>query len=386
MPEFYAEPMKDRQCCFVCKKTVTGKKVLLTCINCHAITYCGRECQSADWGRHEWNCVPVMVTEFPGKGRGLVAARDIEKGELIFKDKPVIKLAVYAEGEGVEGVDQELMTSLKDQIESLPTEARSQYYKLTTRDGNTINTNTQGSRSDNEVIKLFMSNCKVYNAPHHSVLHLNIALVNHSCAPNAVEGELKQKSDEDICNELRAIRKICKGEEITICYFMDVKKFGSIPRKRKSVLKKSLGFDCKCIACLGQVLGQEKTLKKLIELHNKLNPTALDWKREAGLRSRVVDLTMELHIGQPLEKTSALEALMGIAHLARDKDLVKKAMDMMKQLAEEYKLEVIQRSLEGWQVCLAQWSRGFSLHNAPKKEEIDFILKAIQDDHSSLYA
>ena len=50
MPEFYAEPMKDRKCCSVGKKTAKekGKKVLLTCIKCHAITYCGVECQRAD--------------------------------------------------------------------------------------------------------------------------------------------------------------------------------------------------------------------------------------------------------------------------------------------------------------------------------------------------
>ena len=100
MPEFYAEPMKDRRTCSVCKKTAKekGKKVLLTCIKCHAITYCGVECQSDDWARHEWNCVPVMVTEVQGKGRGLVAARDIKKGELIFIDKPVIKLAMNVKG------------------------------------------------------------------------------------------------------------------------------------------------------------------------------------------------------------------------------------------------------------------------------------------------
>ena len=81
MPEFYAEPLKDRRSCSVCKKTAKekGKKVLLTCINCHAITYCGRECQSADWSRDEWNCVPVMVTEFPGKGRGLVRLPEISR-------------------------------------------------------------------------------------------------------------------------------------------------------------------------------------------------------------------------------------------------------------------------------------------------------------------
>ena len=41
-----------------------------------------------DWTRHEWNYVPVMVIEIPGKGRGIVAARDIMIGELIFEDEP----------------------------------------------------------------------------------------------------------------------------------------------------------------------------------------------------------------------------------------------------------------------------------------------------------
>ena len=79
MPEFFVESMKDRRTCFKCHLTVTGKKSsLFTCIKCHAITYCGDECQRADWNRHEWNCVPVMVKEFPGKGWGIVAARDIK--------------------------------------------------------------------------------------------------------------------------------------------------------------------------------------------------------------------------------------------------------------------------------------------------------------------
>ena len=51
----------------------------------------------ADFARHKWNCVPVMVTEIEGKGRGLVAAKDIKMGELIFKDKPVIKFFTIIE-------------------------------------------------------------------------------------------------------------------------------------------------------------------------------------------------------------------------------------------------------------------------------------------------
>ena len=215
------------------------------------------------------------------------------------------------------------------------------------------------------------------------MLHLNIALVNHSCAPNASSGSRKPKDQEDgqeRSMELRAIKNIGKGEEITICEFRDVKKFGSIPRKRKTAIKRNLGFDCKCPVCLGQVPGQEKTVKKLIELHSKLNPTPSDWRREAGIWSRIVDVTMELHIGDPREKVMALDALLRFAHLARDKDLRRKAMDMWRQCAEDTKLEAIQMNYEEIEMDLVQWSTEFSTNTGPKKKEIDSILRLIQDE------
>ena len=66
-----------------------------------------RECQVADWTRHAWNCVPMMDTEFEGKGRGVVAARDIKMGEFIFLDKPAINLpmSAYDFNQGYQDVD-----------------------------------------------------------------------------------------------------------------------------------------------------------------------------------------------------------------------------------------------------------------------------------------
>ena len=217
MPEFYVEPMKDRKCCSVCQMTAKekGKKVLLTCENCHAITYCGVECQRADWKRHEWNCVPVMVTEFPGKGRGLVAADDIEKGDLIFKDKPVIKLAMSG---NADFADPDFFTSLKQQIASLPTEAKSQFYKLTTTDDDY---GSIGIISDNElkVLKLFLTNSKkyTYTGGNVSLLHLNTALVNHSCAPNALcidPNPTKEVDTEDLSVELGHSKKFAKVKRL----------------------------------------------------------------------------------------------------------------------------------------------------------------------------
>ena len=147
--------------------------------------------------------------------------------------------------------------------------------------------------------------------------------------------------------------------------------------KIKTGINKYLGFDCKCPVCLGQVPVQEKILKKLIELHSKLNPTGLAFKREAGLRSRIVELTMELNIGHPKEKTRAFESLVGFAHLSRDKDLVKKAMDMLKQFTEESKLVAYQSKFEEFEKILAMWSGEFNSNNAPEMREIDFFLGII---------
>ena len=74
-----------------------------------------------------------MVTDFPGKGRGLVAARDIKMGDLLFKVKAAIKLRVVRDPNGrfaVNTVDEEFVKSLKDQIENLPTEAKPLVFQL----------------------------------------------------------------------------------------------------------------------------------------------------------------------------------------------------------------------------------------------------------------
>ena len=83
-------------------------------------------------------------------------------------------------------------------------------------------------------------------------------------------------------------------------------------------------------------------------------------------------MTMKLYIGHPGGKLKALASVAGLAHLARDKDLVKKAMDKWREYAKEVKGEAIQRSFEEWE----NWSREFNSISEPEKGEIDFILSA----------
>ena len=376
MPEFYLEPLTDRRTCFKCQKTGTGKKKLFKCENCHAITYCGVECQQADWDRHAWNCVPVMVTEFPGKGRGILAARDIKMGEVIFIDKPVIRLSFDVNGSFTMSNNKALQ-SLKDQIDNLPSEARLQFHKLEIPNSPAINEFVQAilpsaSPSDQKVFKLFISNSKhmpLQKGSKESILYLNLSLVNHSCAPNAIEYLSRPN-----LGELRAVKDIAKGEEIVTCYILDVLKYGSISKKRTTGIKRDFDFDCKCPVCLGKVPGQEKTLKKLIEMHSKLKPVPSDWKREAGICNKIYELTTELYIGRlDLQKIKALDALLRTGHLARDQVLVRKALDKWRQHAEENNYEQAQENYEAHQRRLDEWSSEFKSNRAPEKRDIEFF-------------
>lgn len=383
MPESYIEPMTDRQTCFKCNKTVTGKKKLSKCSRCHAITYCGKECQVADWPRHSWNCVPVMVTEIQGKGQGLVAARDIKMGELIFKDKPSVKMI-----DQPSGPTESDMSSLMRQIENLPSEAKSQFYNLKMSKDERIEGYMRvlmyilnGREEESKALEIFLNHSRSFKG--YQSLFLNLSLVNHSCAPNAVEGVLKPVNglatyEKPLAMELRAMKDISRGNEITICSVENIKRLGYQSKNRKAGIKNEFGFDCKCDVCSDKVSAQEDTMKSILELYESLVPLAQSksgchWPQLASIRNKIVDLTLQLHVGKMDDKIWALDCLARNAQLARDEDLLKKAMATWKQLAEDVKLEKFQVAYKNMEESLDKVSSEFKSKKPPTLEEIRFI-------------
>ena len=116
-------------------------------------------------------------------------------------------------------------------------------------------------------------------------------------------------------------------------------------------LKKIVGFDCKCNVCLGKTPGQDKLMKKLIELHSKLDPNPSDWRREASIRAKIVDVFLDLDIGHPCDKFNALKKLVESAQFANDPILLRKALDKCRQTAEVTTLKVIQQYYEIMERC-----------------------------------
>ena len=197
-----------------------------------------------DWPRHKENCIPVMVTEIEGKGRGLVAARDIKMGELIFNDKVVMSVDLkYSEVFGT--VPEEKIAAINEEFEKLSDVEKSQFLILE-NNGERYGKLDCTDRSSFEKASTYIHNSLIEQC---SKLFLNISLLNHSCAPNAEKSELtRDESDQESKEvyELRAIKNISKGEEITIFYLCSGTLLIPHAQIRELLLTRFDELDCRC--------------------------------------------------------------------------------------------------------------------------------------------
>ena len=349
-----------------------------------------------DWPRHKDNCVPVMVTQVEEKGRGLVAARDIKMGEEILIDKTVINF------ENPVGVLTSLLTptiarSLRQQIEALTEEEEAQFYQLKSNDNIVLSSrDLKIARRENclKELKIFRTN-KV-RVDRKDVLVFYLALINHSCAPIAdyclkpKESEDQEKVEEKY--ELRAIKDIRKGEEVTIFYLHCAFSL-SLKELRQEKLKDDLGFDCKCNVCCGNNDDQDVIIKKIAKTMccsqsaskidtdffdaftsgpgKKFNYTPDEWKKFAIKSGLVLALSQELHIGKVETKLVFYHNAAFAAQMARNSVLLEKAMSAWKELVMKTGFERRMEEYKEIEELVVKWSSEFNSKKPPTKEEID---------------
>ena len=366
MPEI----IKDRKSCQTCK--TSSDKKLSKCAKCHAVSYCGQECQRKDWPRHSNFCFPVQISCIPRMRLGLVAARNFKKGERIFVDRVTISVSMTGH------IDKQFVDALKEEMEKLSEEEKTLFYKLKEtemhdEDHQLCWVNNIGKEENClEELKIFLGNqidARIY---------LKLSLMNHSCSPNATEGQTIN-FDESKEIEVRAIKDIAKGEEITIFYFTSAIESLKKKDELRANIKKGFGFDCLCAVCYGQIPDQDDIKEKLLELksgicrNNYYTKRILDWKMEARDVNEMVDLVQEFHIGRIELRNHIYVDLAKIAHMARDPVLRKKAFDMWETLVEETGLWHLKGHYEKVKGTLDNWSSEFESKKHPRKEEVDAI-------------
>ena len=231
------------------------------------------------------------VEKVAGKGVGCVAVKEIKKGSLVLREAPQM---LYPDMDGVRTVEESfrhievvikafMEMSVEDQESFLDLHNKFDDDKTNWSDGMGKQF-TALSRSADQMTFPNISQEKALkvmaivgtNGFHNGVC-LKMSRFNHSCRPNAQYFWNVDTNTRDV----RALRKIKRGEEITLCYFPTM--IGS-REERQTQLKDSFNFDCNCGACdLTEVEIQRE--RKTIDKYKEEKRKKKEFKEAATLAS-----------------------------------------------------------------------------------------------------
>ena len=117
--------------------------------------------------------MPVIVKEMGGKGRGLVATKDMEMGTLIVKEKAVVKVRVQAMG------DEAFGREIERQVSNLSKEEQEEFSKLTKNKKTMLDPLVPEKYKD--VIAIYENN-RILSTESKLCVFNTVSLLNHSGA------------------------------------------------------------------------------------------------------------------------------------------------------------------------------------------------------------
>jgi len=189
------------------------------------------------------------VQELPGKGRGLVASRDLPANTVVLTEKPWL----------VGGTPWELTLGFALQAQcAKPHMPETMLLKRYARSGAGLTqwnaedeksmavVREQGALSDIQSVYDVMCTNNIFCGNGQKGLFCFAAMFNHSCFPTCAPTLLDTSTGQ---TEYRTLRDVKAGEELTILYAaFDVD--GGTPEEKKAVMdvemKKEYGFVCDC--------------------------------------------------------------------------------------------------------------------------------------------
>lgn len=214
---------------------------------------------------------PFEQHEFPGKGRGLVANKTLNRGDQIFASTPIM----ITDPDLYQLSEEERLALLHRGVETLPKPSQDRFWEL------------MGHFDDDPVDdRIITNNFEVtIDSVSQSALFPEIAMLNHDCRPNAAYFF----DEQTMAHHIHAIRTIYPGEEITITYIDNEQQRD----RRMQKLKRNWGFDCGCSTCTAHSsltaesdgrLQQIKTLSKLLD----------DWSETSHATPEAAELLISL--------------------------------------------------------------------------------------------
>lgn len=194
---------------------------LISITTLHFIADCPLAYRSLNLGRGD---VPFELRPSPGKGWGAFATRKLMPGDLIFEEKPLFVIR-----KPVQYINDFDVLSEFHQLSPLE---RQQFLYL----------RNSGAQTDTTMVEAFKWNSLGLSVtPEAHGLFIVLPRLNHSCIPNctAPYGTLEKNQQQ-----IRAIKAIMPGDELTFCYHSPFQCWSTRDRAQ------SLSFQCGCKACL----------------------------------------------------------------------------------------------------------------------------------------
>ncbi|KAF5382537.1 hypothetical protein D9615_002829 [Tricholomella constricta] len=174
---------------------------------------------------------PFVVADLPGRGKGLLATRDIEQGERIITEKPVIVAPDHITGSPAALIAKLLREASPEGREAV---LNLSYVNFPKDKDPEIDL-------DEVALAIFQTNAVATSGG--VGIFPRMARMNHGCS-HAFNAVYTWRDKEEIL-VVHALKKIIKGEEILTTY-TNTKKSRS---DRRALLKENYGFTCMCRVC-----------------------------------------------------------------------------------------------------------------------------------------
>ncbi|KAF9458385.1 hypothetical protein BDZ94DRAFT_1226398 [Collybia nuda] len=222
---------------------------LKRCTTCRTVWYCNSTCQTKDWAQHKRECVALQEWSKSAPSAELSIPSDAVRclGRMLWKmQKQKIDSNWTMEINALQSHRSSLQSSSYE-LHTHLSHALVRYLGLTSpQELADFGLNSAGDLVD--VISRFVANTFTITTPTLTPIGASIspviALINHSCDPNAVV-VFPRSSDQEPLMQVIALRPIATSEEILTSY-IDT----TLPKPlRQASLQETYNFFCQCALC-----------------------------------------------------------------------------------------------------------------------------------------
>ncbi|KAF8208655.1 hypothetical protein K438DRAFT_2068491 [Mycena galopus ATCC 62051] len=182
---------------------------------------------------HTLNRDPYVVADLPGKGKGLIATRDIKQGELVLQESPLFTVPTSS--------SQSPAAFVSRLLDSVAPEGRDAFLNLSYVHVHFPDGLDPETHPAEVALAIFQTNAVA--AGDRAGIFPRMARLNHGCSSAFNVVYTWREREQQLF--VHALRNISKGQELLTTY-TDTKRTRN---ERRKFLSEQYGFECTCAVC-----------------------------------------------------------------------------------------------------------------------------------------